>query len=75
VGAVSELKVDTLNGTLKPADTFLLASDGLTRLVSEDEILAAFSLPSIEDAADQLLALALNRGAPDNVTLVIVSVT
>jgi len=75
VGAVSELKVDTVNGSLSPGETFLLASDGLTRLAGEDEILAAFSLPTIEDAADQLLALALNRGAPDNVTFVIVSVT
>ncbi len=71
VGATMPLKVDTITGKLEKADLFILASDGLTRLVREDEIAAAFSDRSIEAAADKLLELALSRGAPDNVSFVI----
>jgi serine/threonine-protein phosphatase Stp1 len=74
VGATVPLKVDTISGMLEESDIFLLASDGLTRLVREDEIAAAFSSGSIEAAADKLLDLALTRGAPDNVTFVIARV-
>jgi serine/threonine-protein phosphatase Stp1 len=74
VGATVPLKVDTVSGRLESTDVFLLASDGLTRLVSENEIAAAFSDASIDDAADKLLDLALSRGAPDNVTFVIARV-
>lgn len=72
VGASLPLKVDTTTGALEAGDTFILASDGLTRLVSDDEICATFSERSIDAAADVLLDLALDRGAPDNVSFVIV---
>ncbi len=75
VGAAVPLKVDTVTGPLEKSDIFVLASDGLTRLVSEDEIAAAFSGGSIEAAADKLLEMALSRGAPDNVSFVIATVT
>ena len=75
VGAAVPLKVDTITGTLEKSDIFVLASDGLTRLVSEDEIAAAFSSGSIEASADKLLDMALSRGAPDNVSFVIARAT
>lgn len=71
VGATEPLKVDTVSGKLESGDIFLLASDGLTRLVNEDEIKAAFVDASLDAAADKLLDMALARGAPDNVTFVI----
>jgi serine/threonine-protein phosphatase Stp1 len=54
---------------------FLIASDGLTRLVSDAELLAAMQDPSLADAADRLLETCLARGAPDNVSFVIVRPT
>lgn len=72
VGAAAGLKVDTSTGMLEAGDIFLLASDGLTRLVREDEFLAELARSSLDEAADRLLAMALNRGAPDNVSFVIV---
>lgn len=75
VGAAIPIKVDTVTGILEKSDLFLLASDGLTRLVHEDEIAAAFAGRSIEAAADKLLDLALSRGAPDNVSFVIARIT
>ncbi len=41
VGAAEELHVDTVGGVAFAGDIFVLGSDGLTRLVSQVEILAA----------------------------------
>ena len=72
VGASPKLSVDTVGGNLQAGDIFLLASDGLTRLVSAAEILGELTGKSIESAGDRFIELALERGAPDNVSLVIV---
>ncbi len=75
VGATDTLLIDTAGGPLQSGDIFLLASDGLTRLVNDAELLAELSLNPPESAADRLIELALERGAPDNVSLVILRVT
>jgi serine/threonine protein phosphatase PrpC len=75
VGVVEDLKVDTLTGDARPGDQFLLASDGLTRLVDDDEIAEELSTKHLEDAADTLIEMVLARGAPDNVSIVIIEVT
>lgn len=72
VGAMDRLRVDAVGGELLRGDTFLLASDGLTRLVGEAELSARLAAGDLEHAAQDLLDLALARGAPDNVSLVIV---
>ena len=72
VGVHSRLRVDSVSGALEPGDLFLLASDGLTRLLSEEELCAELLRASPDAAADRLIELAVQRGAPDNVTLVIV---
>lgn len=72
VGASESLKVDTVTGELKQGDIFLLASDGLTRLVSDEELLAKLSTPDLEQTGDHLIRLGLERGAPDNISFVII---
>ncbi|MEZ5735450.1 MAG: protein phosphatase 2C domain-containing protein [Novosphingobium sp.] len=74
VGASEPLQVDTVGGELRSGDVFLLASDGLTRVVAEAELLDQISSNDLEAAADNLIELTLARGAPDNVSLVIVRV-
>jgi serine/threonine protein phosphatase Stp1 len=74
VGVRETLEVDSVSGDAKPGDVFLLASDGLTRMVYDDEILAELGRGSLEQAADQLIEMVLARGAPDNVSLVITKV-
>lgn len=74
VGAAEQLDVEIIGGDALPGDQFLLASDGLTRLVKDDELLAELSANRAEDAADRLIDLVLSRGAPDNVSLVIATV-
>lgn len=72
VGVADQLKVDSVRGELRPGDTFLLASDGLTRLVSDAELGAELSESDLDAAADRLLGLTLEREAPDNVSLILV---
>ena len=72
VGAAPELALDRLEGELRSGDIFLLASDGLTRLVSDDEILKELKASDLESAAERLLDTCLKRKAPDNVTFIIV---
>jgi PPM family protein phosphatase len=55
---------------LKEGDRLLLCSDGLTDLVDDSEILAAFQHKSLEDALESLTDLANQRGGHDNITLV-----
>lgn len=74
VGAAEELRVDTSAGDARPGDLFLLASDGLTRVVDDDELYAELTSAELEPAADALLDTVLSRGAPDNVSFVIVRV-
>jgi len=74
VGAAPELELDRVEGDIRAADVFLLASDGLTRLLGDGEILAELGAPDLEAAADRLLQMCLARKAPDNVTFVIVRV-
>ena len=74
VGVVEGVALDLRQGRIEPGDTFVLCSDGLTGHVDDPELLAAASGPDLEAAADALLALTLERGARDNVTLVLVAV-
>lgn len=52
-------------------DRYLLCSDGLTDYVEIDEVRAALDLTDLEAAADRLIELSLDAGAPDNVTVVL----
>jgi len=72
VGAGAALAIDSVDGDIRPGDVFLLASDGLTRLIGEAELLTALSAADLEAEADRLIETCLARGAPDNVSLVIV---
>lgn len=55
-------------------DTFVLCSDGLHGLVTPNEIKDIVLGKSIEDAAEALVSLSLERGAPDNVTVIVARV-
>ncbi len=52
-------------------DVLLLCSDGLSNLVRESELVSALAEnPDMESFCRFLLKLTLDRGAPDNVTVV-----
>lgn len=75
VGVSENLRIDTVGGEAEPGDIFLLGSDGLTRLVEPDELLDQLTTYPSDIAADGLLQMVLDRGAPDNVSFVIIRVT
>ena len=74
VGVGENVEVDVLKPLdLQAGDTFVLCSDGLHGLVREPEILEVGQLP-IQNAVDEFIRRALDRGAPDNVTVVVARV-
>jgi serine/threonine-protein phosphatase Stp1 len=74
VGTEAELRPEAISDSAQPGDCFLICSDGLTKVVPEDVIARLLRLPGVNAAADRLIAETLARGAPDNVTVVVVAV-
>lgn len=70
VGDERGIQPDVFVESLRANDRLLLCSDGLTRHVTDEEI-AARARAAPAAAADQLVALANERGGEDNVTVVI----
>lgn len=74
MGVAEDVEVDVLGPIeLRPGDVFILCSDGLHGLVKENELKEIAGKP-LEAAADELLRKALERGAPDNVTVIVARV-
>ena len=70
-GEITRAESYVFTERLTDGDSLLLCSDGLSNVVTEHEMLEKAVSESPESAAKALLELALNRGAPDNVTVVI----
>ena len=70
VGIERDVVVDTAAFEALPGDAILLASDGLTRHVDDDEIGALLSDGS-SDPAHRLVDLANERGGSDNISVVV----
>lgn len=75
LGTRPQVAPDTARVDLAPGDVVLLATDGLHGVVGAEEILAEIRRsPDRQTAVDSLIALANERGGPDNVTVVIAEV-
>lgn len=74
VGVRDTLELDVIVDQTQPGDMFLLSSDGLTGVVANDEIAAMMRPGDPRGTAQALVALCLDRGAPDNVTVCAVEV-
>ena len=69
VDASPELELKTLDAV--PGERWVLSSDGLDAVVSLSEIEQVMrSTDDLSEIADTLIAMTLERGAPDNVTVV-----
>ncbi len=61
---------------IESGDRLLLCSDGLSKVVREDEVASVLlAHPVSADACRALVELALERGAPDNVTVIVAGFT
>jgi len=68
VGVAPDVQPDFYSVDLKPGAAVLLASDGLTRYLNQDEIAAIFSATPFESVCASLIDVAKQRGGVDNIT-------
>lgn len=74
VGQSFPLKPCIEQTEIRGGDTYLLCTDGLWSLIEPTEMARIVKRNSAERSVHKLIALARKRGAPDNVTAVVVSV-
>lgn len=72
MGTTSDIEVIVNTLDIKDKDVFLFCSDGLTNMVSDEEIFKIVKENSPEEARDMLLDLALKNGGMDNITFILV---
>lgn len=72
IGFDDPARLETRRLSVRPGDRFLLCSDGLNRVVEDREIAKFMANSTPERRAPALIDLSLERGAPDNVTVVCV---
>ncbi len=75
VGLHPSVQVDTLLIECEAGDRFLLCSDGLHGLLHEGEPASLFPTLHNEASLQSLIELANTRGGPDNVSVVLVSIS
>jgi serine/threonine protein phosphatase PrpC len=76
LGSGLEVAADVSNQalTLEGGDTLVLCTDGLWGLVSEQEVAAVIDENRPTNACQELVNLALQRGGPDNITVMLMRV-
>ena len=74
VGAEDDLSVDFFRETIMEGDILLLCSDGLTNMITDQEIARiVFSIRSLEEAADRLVYEANMAGGKDNISVILIN--
>jgi PPM family protein phosphatase len=71
LGPEPDVEVDTYTLGGRPGDVFLLCSDGLTSMISDEELGSILrNSESLDEAADTLVRAANQSGGKDNITVV-----
>ncbi|HEY6775701.1 MAG TPA: Stp1/IreP family PP2C-type Ser/Thr phosphatase [Thermoleophilaceae bacterium] len=72
LGPEPEVEVDTYTVAGRDGDLFLICSDGLTSMISDEEVASILrSSDSLEKSADALVRAANQSGGKDNITVVL----
>lgn len=73
LGVEPEVEVDVLEMQTEPGDVFLLCSDGLTDMVSDEVIRLTLreNVANLQDAGERLIKLANDRGGKDNISVIL----
>jgi PPM family protein phosphatase len=72
LGPEPEVEVDTYTHPGRDGDVYLINSDGLTGMISEEQVAEILrDSESLEDAAEKLVAAANENGGKDNITVVL----
>ena len=69
-----EIELDLSVREAHAGDRYLLCTDGLSGVVSEETMLEALSDGEPQEACDRLVELALRAGGPDNITCIVADV-
>jgi serine/threonine protein phosphatase PrpC len=69
-----EVELDLSVREARAGDRYLLCTDGLSGVVSEETMREALSLPDPQEACDRLVDLALRAGGPDNITCIVADI-
>lgn len=76
IGARDEVQADFFTVELRPTDTILMCSDGLTNMLEDEEILRIMSTyndpKNLVETAQALIDAANNNGGKDNIAVVLV---
>ncbi|MFR9753362.1 protein phosphatase 2C domain-containing protein [Nocardia sp. 004] len=70
----NEIEPTLIMREARAGDRYLLCSDGLSDVVSDETITNTMREGSTDECADRLIELALRSGGPDNVTVVVADV-
>src|SRR3954469_23847279 len=72
LGPEPDVEVDTYTLPAREGDVYLLCSDGLTSMISDEEVRTILaSAGSLDEAADALVRAANQSGGKDNITVVL----
>jgi protein phosphatase len=77
LGTDTDIEVDVVEGNAEPGDAFLLCSDGLVKVMDEEEVrgwLERTPAEPLETLVDSIVDEANRRGSPDNVTVALLAV-
>ena len=72
LGPEPDVEVDTYTLAGREGDVFLICSDGLTSMISDEEVTSILrSSASLDEAADALVRAANQSGGKDNITVIL----
>ena len=74
VGVTADLVVDTGVFPVHDGDILMLSSDGLTSVVSDEEICKMLLDSSEDNIADSLVKYAISAGSHDNISVIVVRI-
>ncbi|HSN91147.1 MAG TPA: Stp1/IreP family PP2C-type Ser/Thr phosphatase [Anaeromyxobacteraceae bacterium] len=74
VGFEQDVQVDLMGLEVEAGDRLVVCCDGLSNLVDDGEILEVIEETPLEEAPEQLVELANDRGGDDNITVIVVAV-
>ena len=74
VGYEAEVSVDIFSREMKKGDRYLICSDGLSGMVSNDQIARVLHNFSLEESATNLVDIANAQGGEDNISVILFDV-
>jgi protein phosphatase len=72
LGLTRFVNVDEIEVEISPGDRLLLCSDGLTEMVSDDDIAKTLAEGAPDEVVWELVEMANDAGGVDNITVIVV---